>query len=58
MVDATNNNKSKQESIFSNFGDFVDAITKEENIQEEDDEVMLVSVCKNSITPIDAKNRG
>ena len=37
MADATNNNNSEQASIFSIVGDFVEAITKEENIQEEDD---------------------
>ena len=58
MPDATNDNEHEKASIFRNVGDFVDAITKEENIQEENDEVMLVSVCKNSITPIDAGNRG
>ena len=58
MADATNNNESEKASIFSNVGDFFYAITKEENIQEENDEVILISVCKNSITPIDAGNRG
>ena len=33
-------------------------MTREESIQEEYDEVMFVSVCKNSITPIAARNRG
>ena len=51
MTSTTNNNKIEGASIFDNVGDLVDAMDREEEVvEEEDDEGMFVSVCKNNIT--------